>query len=70
MVPSPGSLFGSWKTDVPGASPVTLRVFTRLPSANEKKSMVRSVATEPTFCTMNGVCQPSPPPSIFVMFGR
>src|SRR2546426_399229 len=29
-----------------------------------------SVGAVPTFCTMNGVCQPSGPPSIFVMFGR
>src|SRR2546428_11518365 len=29
-----------------------------------------SVGAVPTFCTMNGVCHPSGPPSIFVMFGR
>ena len=64
------SLLGSWKTEVPGMTAGIVRVFTSLPSLNAKKSMVTSVATEPTFWTMNGVCQPSAPPSIRVMFGR
>jgi hypothetical protein len=49
VVPSSASLLGSWKTEVPGASPLTVRVLTRCPSLKAKKSMVRSVGTVPTF---------------------